>query len=366
VTPPTTRPKLPPTQLQVIDGLLAKPYADRLIQHWQHYGEFRTAGAGGSALGPVRASNLSHRPRPESTDVVNQALLCAVSPRADALANFVRTGGRIQHPAESNFMTRARTNYFRATYVADTNIYAPTMLRLLHHPALKTAAAQLFQRPHILPSQVYANLMLPGQELGVHTDVPEFRGADRRRYPLWLLVVMQHSGLFERWRTHLATAVLHLHADDTGGPAGGEFTYYQPNSAEAVVVPAQHNTALVFDADQTFHGVDRVEGDAGPLAHLGPGVELRRQSEQWILTDGHTEYGRWDSSQLRYSISWKARCFLNDEEHEVYRGRTDDLTYTEIMRALTGGMAQSVATSSIEALARKLIDHYVHFPIPPG
>ena len=44
---------------------------------------------------------------------------------------------------------------------------------------------------------MYANLLLPGQELAVHTDVPEFRGANRKVIPQWLLVVMHHSGLFD-------------------------------------------------------------------------------------------------------------------------------------------------------------------------
>ena len=31
----------------------------------------------------------------------------------------------------------------------------------------------------VVPWNVYANVMLPGQELGMHTDTPEFRGAHR-------------------------------------------------------------------------------------------------------------------------------------------------------------------------------------------
>lgn len=62
-------------------------------------------------------------------------------------------------------------------------------------------------RPIIEPSIAYANVMLPGQELAVHTDVPEFRGFDRKVVPQWLLVVMHHSGLFDRWRLPIATGI---------------------------------------------------------------------------------------------------------------------------------------------------------------
>ena len=39
----------------------------------------------------------------------------------------------------------------------------------------------------------------------MHTDVPEFRGANRKLVPQWLLVVMHHSGLFEDYRMPIAT-----------------------------------------------------------------------------------------------------------------------------------------------------------------
>ena len=71
------------------------------------------------------------------------------------------------------------------------------MDELLHNPALIDAAVTLFDRPVVEPAIVFANLMLPGQELAVHTDVPEFRGASRKNLPQWLLVVMHHSGLFD-------------------------------------------------------------------------------------------------------------------------------------------------------------------------
>ena len=40
-------------------------------------------------------------------------------------------------------------------------------------------------------------LILPGQELPMHLNVPYFWGADRNSLPHWLLVVMKNSGLFE-------------------------------------------------------------------------------------------------------------------------------------------------------------------------
>ena len=71
--------------------------------------------------------------------------------------------------------------------------------------------------------------MVPGQELAVHTDVPEFRGCNRKVMPQWLLVAMHHSGLFDEWRMPIATGVAWFHDCD-----GGEFCYY-PGGAERAV-----------------------------------------------------------------------------------------------------------------------------------
>lgn len=44
--------------------------------------------------------------------------------------------------------------------------------------------------------QYYLNYFQFLQEIGIHYDTPWFFGADRRNLPLWLLVAMRTSGLF--------------------------------------------------------------------------------------------------------------------------------------------------------------------------
>ena len=73
-----------------------------------------------------------------------------------------------------------------------------------------------YGRPLIVPAIVYANILTPGQELAIHTDVPEFRGADRKRMPQWLLVTMLHSGLFDDYRIPIATCVSWFGANPGG------------------------------------------------------------------------------------------------------------------------------------------------------
>ena len=71
-----------------------------------------------------------------------------------------------------------------------------------------TLALRIYpDKPIVECNVVYCNVLIPGQEVGMHSDVPEFRGVNRLTAPNWLLGVMQHSGLFEEYRVHGVTCV---------------------------------------------------------------------------------------------------------------------------------------------------------------
>src|SRR4029079_5989635 len=129
---------------------------------------------------------------------------------------------------EDTGLLGARTNYFRETYAYGEERFVDGVDVLMHCDALLAAARELHGRPVVVPAIVYANMLLPGQELAVHTDVPEFRGANRKVVPQWLLVVMHHSGLFEQWRMPIATGIAYF-----GDAKGGELAYYPDGPAGA-------------------------------------------------------------------------------------------------------------------------------------
>ncbi|MCU1352652.1 MAG: hypothetical protein JWM05_1861, partial [Acidimicrobiales bacterium] len=176
-----------------------------------------------------------------------------LSPRHDSVANFLRRGGLSGSHEPLDVLVR-RTSYFREEYAYGTTVLAPGIEPFLHHERLAAAAVEVHGRPVVEPAIAYANLLLPGQELAVHTDVPEFRGLDRKQVPQWLLVVMHHSGLFDAWRLHIATGVAWF-----GDAVGGAFVYWPPGDVALVGpgqhIPAVHGTAAVLDTDSLFHGV---------------------------------------------------------------------------------------------------------------
>jgi len=198
--------------------------------------------------------------------------------RWDAARNFVKSGGRFAR-AEPLQVLAARTNYFRETYAYGSDVRNPGIEPFLYHDGFIESARRLYGRPLIEPAIVYANLLVPGQELAVHTDVPEFRCVNRQKHPQWLIVAMHHSGLFAQWRMPIATAVAWFHDCD-----GGEFAFY-PDGAqgEPVAHRVRSNTAILLDTDSVFHGVDRVAETGSPRSLTAPSLD--RPVGQWRARD---------------------------------------------------------------------------------
>ena len=324
----------------VLDPLLSPPEADEVVRIWHDFPRYGLYSNEGFAT--TYAPELAQR--------------------YDAAVNFIRTGGRFGRTGEPASMLAARTNYFRETYAYGEEVTAPGIEAFFHHPRLEEAARQLHDRPLIVPAIVYANILLPGQELATHTDVPEFRGANRKAVPQWLLVVMHHSGLFDDWRMPIATGISYF-----GEGRGGELAYYPAGaSGPAATYPPRHNTAVVLDTDSVFHGVDRVSGDDQPLQQLRPGMHLAYDGgERWSVVDGSDVIARYQTGDLRYSVSWKAYCFAGEAERAAWATHTDDLSLEVILDALVaelGRRGRENGGLSEAELGRVLIDEFVRFP----
>src|ERR1051325_4335791 len=250
--------------------------------------------------------------------------------RYDAVRNFLLTGGRFGRN-EALEVLAARTNYFRETYVYGDEVRIGGIEPFLRHEGFVEAARALHGRPVIVPAIVYANILLPGQELAVHTDVPEFRGISRKTHPQWLIVAMHHSGLFADWRMPIATGVAWFH-----DCAGGDFVYW-PHGTDAPpgAPPVGFNTAMLLDTDGVFHGVDGVDERAQPLAELRPGMRLVAAGKgRWEVREADRVVAGYRWEELRFSISWKAYCFTDEAERRAWFEHRDDLGTERVLDRL--------------------------------
>ncbi len=326
-------------RVEILDPLFGAAAADEMLRLCERFGRYGSY----------------------AEEATNQVQFAPELPqRLDAAGNFVRSGGRFGRK-EAPALLAARTNYFRETYAYDGQAFAG-IEPFLNHPAFAEAARKIHDCAVVVPNIVYANLLVPGQELAVHTDVPEFRGANRKLYPQWLMVVMLHSGLFDAYRRRIATGVAYF-----GKCAGGEFAYY-PDGANGAprTLPARHNTAVVLDTDRVFHGVDRV-AETQALPALKPGLQLHFEAEgRWRVGPSQAPVARYRWDELRFSVSWKAYCYRDEAEQRVVEEHRDDLTLERILETLTADLRErgrlSGPTPSEKELALLLIDTHIRFP----
>ena len=281
--------------------------------------------------------------------------------RHDAVMNFLKTGGRQGKPAPVEELV-ARTNYFREEYAYGEQVKIEGIEPFLHHRGFVDAARAIHGREVIEPAIVYANILVAGQELAVHTDVPEFRGANRKKYPQWLMVVMHHSGLFDAWRMPIVTAVSWFNEC-----RGGAFVYYPEGaSGRAAALPAKPNSAIVLDTDSVFHGVDPV-APGEPVAPLKPGMRLVFDGDgRWSIRAGDEVVARYGWNDIRFSISWKAYCFADEAERRAWREHSDDLDLDGIVDRLVEDLRERGRLAGERPaptdLALMMIDEYVKFP----
>jgi hypothetical protein len=259
--------------------------------------------------------------------------------------------------------------WFRGDW-ANERPLLPGVEPILHNPHFERAARALYglgPEAVLRPQLVYVNLMLPmpADDPG-HTDVPAFRGIDREHFPIWLLQVMGHSGLFERWRIRIATAVSWW-----SGNRGGEFSYWPdgPDAAPRVLRP-HPNSALVGENEAMFHRVERVGAPEEELKlDLGRDALLSADGDGWAIHERGRRLARVSREQVRVSISWKARVFGDDRELRLVDSHADDLdlatvvaTFVRDLRARGRALAPGPEPLADPGFVAALGQAYTHRP----
>lgn len=363
------------SEVLLVDPVMTDDQLTSVVDVWKAFPTYSIAGAGSLAKRRARRQG-GEGPGHSSVGDVGDVPAAPSRPRfapglatrVDAGRNFARQGGWLGDHQDP--LLTKRNMYFREIFLEGSQVYAPGIEGFLANQPLADAAERLYGLGVVCPWNVYANLMLPGQELGVHVDVPEFRGARRGSLPSWLLCAMHHSGLFERWRIKIATGVTYV----VGRAEVGAFLCFPDGPDGALVrLPATPNTALMLDSDSLFHGVERIPGDDAPLAHLDVNSRLVHTPKgRWVLRCGPKgaleKVATYDSDELRLSVSWKAYCFADQAERDALTSPHGALTPEVIVATLVAALVDRGRLEaadhglSEEELGLLVIDEFLPFP----
>src|SRR5450756_1723682 len=145
--------------------LLGEAESEALDAIWHNFGTYRPS----SAQRPNEMGSRRKR-APKPSPVVPDSVFRSTLPgRFDAARNFRLTGGRFGRLHESPEVLSRRTDYFRETYASGSSTNPSDIGFLLRHEALAEQARRLHDATIVVPTTIYANVLVPGQELGLHT-----------------------------------------------------------------------------------------------------------------------------------------------------------------------------------------------------
>jgi hypothetical protein len=228
--------------------------------------------------------------------------------------------------AEMAALGRERVSFtppwFRQDFARESQVLVPGAEVILANERFAQGAHQLAGGAEavVRPQAVYVNIMAPTPfSFPPHLDIPAFRGFTRATQPVWLLKTMKTSGLFEEWRTKIATAVSWFYVG-----VGGDFHYWPDGTDGPMAVERSPygNVSVPSDNEVTFHGVSAL-GDPGATMPEGLTRESRlvRGESRWAVhdADGVTQ-APFSHDEVRITVSWKADIFANAEEAELHDG----------------------------------------------
>ena len=263
-----------------------------------------------------------------------RALLEQHAPYAP-VQRYLRSAAEYRNASGTGAQQQIIAPNFRGDWAFEGEVAAGAE-RFLENEKLMGAAARLFDSPLVRPFAVFSNItwQLPFAQGGGHTDVPAFRGVDRRDTPTWLLTTMGHSRLFEEERIRIATAVAWFYEGADGG-----FDYWVdgPDAPPTVHEGRISNTAIVGDNDFMYHRV-RPVGRREDGMPTGLSLDSRLEhvgGDAWRIVDGDRALAEPTFSALRVSVSWKAYVFRSEEERDRVDAGADRIDLDEVWSRFT-------------------------------
>jgi hypothetical protein len=243
-------------------------------------------------------------------------------------------------------------------------------------------------------------LILPGQELPMHLNVPYFWSADRSHLPQWLLVLMKKSKLFNHLFIPQVQGINWLNLDEKFKPVesdivdlngdGGDFYFYpylphklpgheleEPeysyeNVNRYVILKSVPNSVILLDGAQVIHGVDRFKPNELPplFGHKHDyKINFDATSNKWHLFDSqNTHLKSYSKNEVKLLVSWNAHCFVNHAEREkFFSGVREEMSLESIMDVFKSDLRKRrrLPSESIEPLElwTIVLKEYLKYPV---
>jgi hypothetical protein len=169
-----------------------------------------------------------------------------------------------------------------------------------------------------------------------HLDGTVFRGMTMENTPIWLLLTMSKSGLFQQWQSKKAQLTGWFYK----GRIGGGFNYWPdgPRGEPKQIKSPMWGRAVLAENEMMFHHAQA----CGPVGMRQPnGLDI----SSTIAVDPTVE-GGWrietfgqvtqqiPPAEMRLLLHWGARVFMDMQDLKRTLDHTDDITHEQALNML--------------------------------
>jgi hypothetical protein len=219
--------------------------------------------------------------------------------------------------------------WFRGNWAVGGKPLVEGAENILWNKKFLEAAKACFGAELVEPEFVAINVNAPMPAGATHIDNPSFYGATRENYPLPLLRVMGHSGLFEAWRVVRASTISWFYEG-----SGGSFDYW-PEGLDGPMrseQPPFENVALCADTDRIYHRIGSIGDPDAVLPRMSAAAQIQPDGNgNWEVLENREVRATYPRQAIRFSILWKAG--IRERESGI-----DNLTLDRIMTIFTGDL----------------------------
>lgn len=298
---------------------------------------------------------------------------CVFPSRVDMASHYMKTGGR--YGAKEKFTQMVNNIQSFQNHIFGDDLKRPELKSLFESKDYLHAAKTVCGPNHPVIDRVQVNvvMMLPGQDLPMHYDLPWFKnGANRFNLPQWLLLAMAGSGLWADEAMPQVQGVAYLHLNETIN--GGSFFLYPDGPGGPVTsFPSNANTGSVLDGIKVIHGVNRfMPGRVAP--NIGKRVAKLMLDEgsqdSWTLVNEDQEVlGQYNMNELRITLVWRSLCFESEEQRSKWNPKSTTFNAEDALQALEkdlrkrGVLGEDQPRPEMLEFALMLIDEYIKYPI---
>ena len=254
------------------------------------------------------------------------------------------TGGKIPE-GEAVTWDKVLSPKFRGWIARQGICYYPELYDCYFNPKFLDLARHHWGAKYAEPESFLFNLQGASSPGSVHLDAVMFRGMNLNNTPIWLLLIMAKSGLFQRWQSKKVQITSWYYKG-----TGGGFKYWPdgPRKEAKQISSPMWGRAIVAENEMMFHhalasGPEALRYPAGLDINSTIGPDPTTTDGWQIETSGHV-IQRIRSTDLRLLLHWGARVYMDMAELKTALDHTDDMDSDKALNLLMADLrARNIA-----------------------